>query len=200
MSTLCSGTASKFEFSSPAVRPCCRKGNADFFVQNPGQDQRVKGGNDTHGVDDHITTFNVLYALYKSNYGITSKVGKQLRGLASHVRIERRRTLQHCKELFAQLISARQRQAGCLVQDPEPIERSPLCHRHPSEAIRWPSDRIREVPCWWPGHFGPARALSSSQNYLGTFVPQDSGWLNEDFARLLRKGVVQSVHSSVIAA
>lgn len=68
--------------------------DADPLVQDPGQDQRVKGGNDTHGVDDHITTINVPYALYKANHGITSKVGKQLRGLASHFRIEGRGALQ----------------------------------------------------------------------------------------------------------
>lgn len=51
---------------------------SNLCVQDPGQDQRVKDGNDTHGIDDHISTFNVLYALYKASYGITSKVGKQL--------------------------------------------------------------------------------------------------------------------------
>lgn len=79
----------------PVCLDLLKSKDADLCAQDPGQDQRVKDGNDTHGVDDHITTFNVPYALYKANHGITSKVGKQLWGLASHIRIERRGVAQN---------------------------------------------------------------------------------------------------------
>lgn len=79
--------------------------------------------------------------------------------------------MQHCKELSAKLISARQRQAGCLVQDPEPIERSPLCHGNRSESIllahfiavtkSMKSTLVRRA-------FGPAKASGGFQNYVRT--------------------------------
>lgn len=109
-----------------------------FFCKEPGtltilragswpRSTSKKGEHDTHGVRRPYNDVLMYYMLCnKANHGITSKVGKQLRGLASHLRIERRGPF--AKNDFA-LAVLHVTASGWLVQSSlgsRAIERSPL--------------------------------------------------------------------------